>query len=192
MFPLVFNVKTASAGYKNGATSLVPPWRLPGCVPYALSLGLLGHGPCSPGSGKCKSLPSFGILLEMQGQGDFGSQRGGFGSQMEPELRTWEMPALEQGSEAKKSSVSFLVSPRELQEGLRTYPSSLLPVNPAYTGLYERQLPCSACLLEYETCNRVHRLHIKSKMRESAHCKSLKCLFAAKLVQPVKRFSMTL
>lgn len=64
------------------------------------------------------------------------SQRREFGSHMEPELRMWEVPALEQGNEVKKSSVSSLVPPKKSQEGLRTHPSSLLPFNPSNTGLY--------------------------------------------------------
>ena len=42
-------------------------WYIPGCVAYALSLAILGHGPYSGGSGKLKILASLGILLEMQG-----------------------------------------------------------------------------------------------------------------------------
>lgn len=41
-------------------------WCIPGCVPYALCLALLGHGPSSPGFGKHKGLASLGILLEMR------------------------------------------------------------------------------------------------------------------------------
>lgn len=82
--------------HQLGTKMELHPWCISGCVPYALSLSFLGHGPRSPGSGKCKGLADLGILLEMQGWGEFGSQT-------EPKLQAWEVPALEQGSEVKKN-----------------------------------------------------------------------------------------
>lgn len=92
MFPVGFQVKTASAGYKNIGTCLVHL--------------CLGHTPCSPASGKHRGSAGLGVLLEMQ-------VWGGFGSQTEAELWTWEgrsslqVPQMSFRSKAKRFSVTL-------------------------------------------------------------------------------------
>lgn len=98
-------------------------WCISSCVPYALSMVLLGHGQCSPGSGKLEGLAGFGIPLKMQGWGEFGSQT-------EP-----EMGGLEQGSGVKEFSVFPSVS-----QGVAGRAENTSQLSPAiesfHTGLY--------------------------------------------------------
>lgn len=92
-------------------------WRIRSCGLCPLSLASLGHGAYPPWFGKCKELVNFGILLKMDGWGEFGSQR-------EFELQIWGLSALELQNEVKNSSESSPVSPRKSQEGLRIPPRS--------------------------------------------------------------------
>jgi len=81
-------------------------WRIRTCGLCPLSLASLGHGAYPPWFGKCKELVNFGILLKMDGWGEFGSQR-------EFELQIWGLSALELQNEVKNSSESSPVSPRK-------------------------------------------------------------------------------
>lgn len=75
MFPLTFNVKTATAGYKNRATSLVHPWLC------ALCFQLGTPGPWT----------MFSWIWEVQGSCRFldFARNVGLGRVCEPEERVW-------------------------------------------------------------------------------------------------------